>query len=100
MLRVRAQGDHVQRITSRIAIAVITIAVAASAAVGPQLSRSTSLSSYATFELDGRRPPPQPCLIRTRNCLSRDETPPAPCLVSTERCPADGHIEFVDIALR
>jgi hypothetical protein len=89
-----------QRITSRMAIAAITIAVAASAAVGPQLSRSTGLSSHPTLELDDRRPPAQPCLIRTRNCLARDETPPAPCLVTTEHCPADGHVEFVDIALR
>jgi hypothetical protein len=89
-----------QRITSRMVIAAITTAVAASAAVGPQLRRSTSLTSYPTFELDDRRAPPQPCFLGTRNCLSRGETPPAPCLVSTERCPAEGHVEFVDIALR
>jgi len=89
-----------QRITSRTVIAAITTTIAASAAVGPPLNPSTSLSPYHTLVLDDRRPPAQPCLVGTRRCLPLDETPPAPCLLSSERCPTDGQLEFADTALR
>jgi hypothetical protein len=87
MHRASANDDQISTsaLAATLAITLVIIFIAASAAYGVGVVRSHRPTSAIMVNKDpfaGFRP----CLIKTPSCLSLDDTPVVPCLLSMERC--------------
>jgi hypothetical protein len=82
-------------LAATVAITLVIVFIAASAAYSVGLVRSHRLTSSIAVYKDpfaGFRP----CLIKIPSCLSLDDTPARPCLLSMKGC-GDGPFELLDI---